>query len=115
MRRLQSQEAIIEEITQSVWDEQNEETQQKLVDDVSKYDNIEDGLRKSALVTKLAKQAKSEEKISSAEKRQSKANRDNILKNLDKNYERYFLQLFINTNFMLRKFCFKVNIFHFNF
>ena len=88
IRKLQAKEAIIEEVTVEVWDEQTDEMQSKVIDEVLTFENLEDGIKKSVLVKNLAKLAKTENKISDSERRESKAKRQNVLKNLDTNYEK---------------------------
>ena len=52
------------------------------------FENIDEGVKKSSLVAKLKQSAVEKDILSDAEKRKSKAKRENVLKNLDQNYEK---------------------------
>ena len=52
------------------------------------FENVDDGVKQNAKITELAKSSDKTELISAEEKRESKRKRQNILENLDKNYDR---------------------------
>ena len=79
--------AIIDEITEPIWTNQTENDQNDLITEISGFDDIAEGLRKSVRVAALAKLAKDSDKLNKADAEKAAKHRKASMKSIDKNYE----------------------------
>ena len=71
-----------------MWDRQPTSDQEALITEIAEAENIDDAIKSNAKIKQLAAMADKGDVLTTEEKRASKAKRQNILENLDKNYDR---------------------------
>ena len=71
-----------------MWDRQPTSDQKELITEIAQADNVDEAIKSNAKIRQLAALADKGDVLTTEEKRASKAKRQNILDNLDKNYDR---------------------------
>lgn len=88
IQRMAVKNAIIDEITEPIWIQQDENNQEEIIAEVEQYDNIEEGIRKSIRIAALSKLANESDKMDDSEKEKGKKDRRLLLEKLDQNYDK---------------------------